>query len=517
MTPEASTPLEFFDALARANVLKGPSWGPWRAFLAALFGLPLSEAEAAIYRACTGRDALPSAAYDEGWLVCGRRSGKSFVLSLIAVYLAVFRSHQPYLAIGEKATIPIIATDRGQARTIFRYIKAMLSVDDEVRALVQRETASAIELSNAVVLEVHSASYKRTRGFAICAVLCDELSFWPCSDDAAEPDYEILNAIRPAMVQFPNALLLCASSPYGKRGSLYDAHQRYFGVNDPAVLVWKAATRTMNPGVPQRTIDLAMQRDPASARAEFYAEFRDDVLQFIERDLVEAAVDQGVLVRPPHSGLRYMGAADPSGGRGDSFTLGIAHRSDDGAIILDCLVERPSPFNPSEATAEMAATLREYGLSQVFGDRYAASWVSECFAANGIRYIASDRDRSAIYADALPLLTTGRCRLLDHEGLVAQLCNLERKTTTHGDRIDHPRGAHDDIANAACLALTVTATERYVPRPAFFTNYEHDNLHMNRPTALQKAAALWSVPSTIAADTPDPEGISRTFPRGFLK
>jgi hypothetical protein len=517
VTPEASTPLQFFDALSNAGVLKGPSWGPWRAFLAALFGLPLSEAEAAIYRTCTGRDALPSAPYDEGWLVCGRRSGKSFVLSLIAVFLAVFRDHRPYLAVGEKATIPIISTDRSQSRTIVRYIKAMLAVDDEVRALVQRETATAIELSNAVVLEVHTASYRRTRGFAIAACLCDELSFWPSSDDAAEPDYEILNAIRPAMVQFPNALLLCASSPYGKRGSLYDAHQRYFGVDDPAVLVWKAGTRVMNPSVPQRTIDLAMQRDPASAMAEFYAQFRDDVLQFIERELVEAAVDQGVLVRPPHSGLRYMGFADPSGGRGDSFTLGIAHRADDGAIILDCLVERMSPFNPSEATAQMAATLREYGISQVFGDRYAASWTSECFSANGIKYVASDRDRSAIYADALPLLTSGRCRLLDHEGLVAQLCNLERKTTSHGDRIDHPRGAHDDLANSACGVLTIASTTRYDPRPAQFASWGHPVPVRFEPTRLQREAALWSVPSTIAPDPVDPEGISRTFPREFLK
>jgi hypothetical protein len=33
MTPEASTPLQFFDALHVAGVLKGPSWGPWRAFM----------------------------------------------------------------------------------------------------------------------------------------------------------------------------------------------------------------------------------------------------------------------------------------------------------------------------------------------------------------------------------------------------------------------------------------------------------------------------------------------------
>jgi hypothetical protein len=48
-------------------------------------------------------------------------------------------------------------------------------------------------------------------------------------DDSANPDHEILNAVRPAMATIPGALMLCASSPYAKRGALYDAHRRYFG------------------------------------------------------------------------------------------------------------------------------------------------------------------------------------------------------------------------------------------------------------------------------------------------
>jgi hypothetical protein len=49
----------------------------------------------------------------------------------------------------------------------------------------------------------------------------------------------------------------------------------------------------------------------------------------------------------------------------------------------------------------------------------------------------------------LPLLNSGRVELLDHPRLIAQLCQLERRTARSGkDSIDHPRGAHDDCANA---------------------------------------------------------------------
>jgi hypothetical protein len=82
-----------------------------------------------------------------------------------------------------------------------------------------------------------------------------------CVDDAAEPDYEVLNAIRPSMVTIPNAMLLCASSPYGRRGALHEAHRKHFGVDGDLVLVWQAATRTMNPTVPPGVIDTATERD----------------------------------------------------------------------------------------------------------------------------------------------------------------------------------------------------------------------------------------------------------------
>jgi hypothetical protein len=49
----------------------------WRSVLKAIFGLPMSDDEAAIYRACTGRSELPDGAFNIAWLVVGRRGGIS--------------------------------------------------------------------------------------------------------------------------------------------------------------------------------------------------------------------------------------------------------------------------------------------------------------------------------------------------------------------------------------------------------------------------------------------------------
>ena len=88
---------------------------------------------------------------------------------------------------------------------------------------------------------------------------------WP-GDDSAEPDVEIINAITSRHGDDPRSMLICASSPYARRGALFNAHKRHFGKDNDPVLIWQAPTRSMNPRVPQRVIDEAMESDPADIR-----------------------------------------------------------------------------------------------------------------------------------------------------------------------------------------------------------------------------------------------------------
>jgi hypothetical protein len=76
-------------------------------------------------------------------------------------------------------------------------------------------------------------------------------------------------------------------------------------------------------------------------------------------------------------------------------------------------------------------------------------------------YEQSERPKSQIYGELLPLLNSGRVELLDHARLVAQLCDLERRTSRGGkDSIDHTPGGHDDIANAVAGALLLAQDGR---------------------------------------------------------
>ena len=137
------------------------TWVAWCAFLAALFALPMTEEELAIYRKHTGRSAPPAEPLSEAWLVCGRRAGKSFVLAVIAVFLACFRDWRPFLGPGEAGTIMIIARDRRQARVIKRYVLGLLQAVPMLRRQIEREDAEGITLRNQRLIEIHTASFPR--------------------------------------------------------------------------------------------------------------------------------------------------------------------------------------------------------------------------------------------------------------------------------------------------------------------------------------------------------------------
>ena len=66
---------------------KSPTWDVWRVFLAALFALQMTPEQLQIYQKFTGRTTPPTSPLHEAWLVCGRRSGKSYILALIAINL----------------------------------------------------------------------------------------------------------------------------------------------------------------------------------------------------------------------------------------------------------------------------------------------------------------------------------------------------------------------------------------------------------------------------------------------
>ena len=486
------TILQLFD---NAEWFEGASdWTAWRAFLCAVYALPMTDQEYDIFRTCTGRCEPPKRKVREAWLACGRRARKSAIMATIGVFEAAFHEHDVYLAPGEYVRVPVMSKNKDDAAQIRRYAGALLE-QPALSWMVEGEpTIEVVRLSCRAEITIRAASIMGGRTFATRAALLDEQAFWP-HDDAAQPDQEILRGLRPSMSNVPGALIVGASSLWARRGLLYENIRDYWGVDgQDDVLAWKATTLMMHdtPAI-REFVGMEWDRDPVSALAEVgrpdksaAIEFRTDVETYMPIELIDAVTDKDVFERAPQLGVQYIAFVDPSGGSADAMTLAIAHYDQrQGKTILDLIEEHAPPFDPDAVARKHCEILQRFRIKHVTGDAYAGEWPRAAYARGGhalecpqqrdhhaactcsarperaelsdkrplggpwtVTYNVSEHDKSRIYTMFLPLARAGRVVLLKNQVLSVQLQNLERRASRQREIVDHPQGMHDDVANA---------------------------------------------------------------------
>lgn len=332
------------------RLFPAPSWSAWKTALAAMLGLPLSGAQAALVRVHTGLSTLLLAAVIWVFIV-GRRGGKTAFVAGVAVCLSCLKKY-PARA-GERLVGMLLAADRRQARILKEYISGLLHSVPELEALIVRETAEEIELSNGITIEVHTSSFRSVRGYSCIFVICDEIAFWP--SDGAESDSEILNALRPTLATTGGPLILI-STPHARTGALHDLHQRHFG-REGDTRVWVAPSLVMNPTLDRRIVDKAYEADAEVAASEWGASFRSDLANLFDRPVLDACVMAGRRELAPEPGIAYHGFVDTASGSDESYSAAVAHKDEHGRVVLDALREWVSPFDPFEKTAECARVL----------------------------------------------------------------------------------------------------------------------------------------------------------------
>ncbi len=426
------------------------SWLRWVSTLRAAFALPMSDEDRTAFAEVSGNRAPPTARVRELWMSVGRRSGKSKIAAALAVYAACFVPRR--LAAGEIGTVLVLAASSTQAQTVFQYCLGFLNASPILKHEIASTTASKIRLTNGTTIAVHANSYRTVRGKTLLATIFDEVSFWRDADSAL-PDVETYRAVLPSLVT-TNGMLIAISSPYRKTGILFEKHRDHFGQDDPNVLVVQGASRLFNPTLDQAVISAACASDPESARAEWEGEFRSDISAFLDDEIIEACVDYArPLELPPRSDIVYKAFVDPSGGRHDAFTLGIAHKVGE-SYVIDVVRGRYPPFDPNAVVDEFASLLKSYKLSSVIGDNYSAEWAVTAFRSAGILYERSELNKSQLYLEALPHFMRCAISLPDHPKLIKELRLLERRTSCQGkDIVDHGRNGSDDHANALVGSL----------------------------------------------------------------
>ena len=411
----------------------GTSWDGWRAVLRAAFGEKLTKAEKASFRSVASREPPPQRV-KELWIVAGRRAGKDSIASGIAAHAAATFEPAGRLRPGERALVMCVAVDKPQAALVAGYIRAFFEQIPSLAALVRRETAEGLELTNGVDVSVMTSDFKSIRGRTVLCAVLDEVAYWR-GQNAASPDKEVWTSIKHGMPTLRESMLIGISTAYRRDGLLYERWSKHFGKDDARTLVIQAPSIALNPSLPQDEIDAALAEDPEAARADYLSEWRDAVSGYLSRDLIDAAVDEGVTHRPydPKHAGRYTSFIDASSGQSDSFACAVAH-AEDQVVVLDAVLEIAAPFNPETACMQVAALLKSYNLNATMGDDHAKGWVLAALGRHGVIFTSRppEMTRSALYSETLPKFSSHQVRLLDHKKLISQYA--ARRAAAAADR-----------------------------------------------------------------------------------
>jgi hypothetical protein len=189
------------------------------------------------------QDAAPGKPTVEAYIIKPRRAGGTLFAAAVALHAAL-KDYRDRLGPGEFATVALIASDRKQARQALNYVKGLIADSALIAAEVSGETAEGVSFAHRVNLEVHTTSWRSTRGYSYAAVILDELAFFR-DDLSANPNIELVRAVRPGLANL-GGRLLGLSSPHAKRGQLFEMYRQRYG-QPSDVLVLKADHTQLNP------------------------------------------------------------------------------------------------------------------------------------------------------------------------------------------------------------------------------------------------------------------------------
>ena len=265
-------------------------------------------------------------------MICGRRSGKSFISSFCASLTALtYQSESP----GDMPQVFIVAQDKQAGKVNLAYVEAFC---DCIEGAITKRNKESIELSNGVEIRTQTCSFRSSRGYHLIFLAAEEMASWR-DENSANPDLEVMRALDPALE--PGAKTLITSTPFARRGLLYSLYRENFGRKIRYARL-ASADPSNEAGLQRKENQKGLREGPRQRQHRMERPVQGGHHHVAVGGDHRAGPRATTTVLPCQSGVRYFAAVDVSGGRVDSYCLTIAH-SDSGIAVVDLVEERRSP------------------------------------------------------------------------------------------------------------------------------------------------------------------------------
>jgi len=436
--------------------------------------------------------------FQELVLVWGRRSGKDFVISILALYEALKLIESPGgdphamygLSTGAPFTILTIANSSKQAEILFQEIrdKVVKSIyfSDKIspegmlqdtmyimtpadRKRNEEMTARGLPISpGSVVIRSGHSNSDSLAGIGCYCLMLDEVGLYRQTPGSSGGE-AIYRTLAPATSTYVrqekyideegvererfiyDGKIICISSPRGKEGVFYDLFRTSPTVPQRLSMrlpTWVVNTRQNRDGLRQ----MFSQMQDEEFEMEFGAEFTGTAgYSFFPRDIVEACFKPSLQLKEyGEPGQFYFCHLDPATSS-HNYALVVCHREqfikkDTGKMDFRVVVDHIKFWQPSkdkpivneEIESYIAKLSRRFYLSQVSFDQWNSAASIKGLQAKGIPAKLTrftKRYKIIIYDYLYDLASSGKLYIPYHEPMKNEMLYLQRKYMPTGYRV----------------------------------------------------------------------------------
>lgn len=453
-------------------------------------------------------ETVPTLARSVAVVVAGGRSGKSYLLALRALHLAL-TTPLDTLARGESAFAIVVAPDKRLAKQALAYVRGALE-SAGLQNLITSETTESITLDrgqrHTVTLAVlpASAGGASVRGRSLVCAILDEAAFFR-DEGYAVNDVEIFKAASPRVISGGQTLV--GSTPWARSGLLFDLYKSNWGNPQTCIVAHAPTTLLRNGSSPadlrvRAEVQREFIRDPENARREFGAEFLEiGTSQFFEPHLVE--LSQSSEIEPPCERDKIAIGVDLGFARDSSALVAVA-TSPSGHVRVVRVEVVGSPSKPSETAQLFAAVARSYGATAVVADVHYREAVREWLQPWGLSVVSApegNRGKIESYERVKRLFAERSIEIPRHPELLRQLKSITARVGAGGTiTITAPRtpqGGHGDIVSALVCACSRVQSVAVAPPAVDYGSAEYWERERKKFEALllaptQDAPSSWS-------------------------
>jgi hypothetical protein len=237
--------------------------------------------------------------FQELVLVLGRRSGKSFLVSVMALYelYRLLSMGHPQARYGlmefDEIVLLNVARNEDQAKkAIFSKIKQTVLASPYFQPFVGKDTELEMRFftdhdrdenerrkekginlfAGSLVLRCGSSNASGLVGLTCWSVIMDEVAAMAGDNPDSGLDYALYDDLKPSGATFGKDFkMMMLSNPKGPIGLLYDLHENR--LDDPTTLVMRLPTWMTNPSIDQDWLAEQKVKDPTEYQMQFGAEF----------------------------------------------------------------------------------------------------------------------------------------------------------------------------------------------------------------------------------------------------